>query len=370
MAYETTSNTSGVGTATQVVVGLFKNASDGHQAVTELRAQGFTSSQIGAAFRSRVSDSYLDPNDAGAVSSETVHQEQEKWWDKVKDAFRSDDSVERRRESRDAAADTNFEPELYSRGDYEYDLADDDFQGSLAGTGIPADRATYLTRSLEPGGAIVTVHDADRVAEAEQILAANNARVRYEDIGQDETLGNEAVGTDGELVDADRIDAADSTGQEITDTGYVDRRPADAPDRRVERVQLFGEVLRVHKERINRGEVRLRKDVITENQTIEVPVMREELVLERVAVSGNTPAPSANIGRGQEIRVPLSEEKVRLEKEPVLREEINVGKREVQDVARVSGDVRREELRVDPDPEVPRRSATGEEVTDDLRRHG
>jgi uncharacterized protein (TIGR02271 family) len=109
--------------------------------------------------------------------------------------------------------------------------------------------------------------------------------------------------------------------------------------------------------------------VVTENQTIEVPVTREELVLERVAVSGNTPAPSANIGRSQEIRIPLSEEKVRLEKEPVLREEVNVGKREVQDVTRVSGDVRREELRVD-DPPAPRRAATGEEVAEDLRRRG
>jgi uncharacterized protein (TIGR02271 family) len=406
MAYETTSNAGGVEMAAQVVVGLFKNASDAHQAVTELRAQGFSSSQVGAAFRSRASDSYLDASDAGAVSSETVQREHENWWEKVKDAFRSDDSVERRKEVPDAAADTTFEPELYSRGDYEYDLADADFEGSLAGTGISADRAPYLTRSLEPGGAIVTVHDANRTAEAEQILAANNGRVRYEDIGQDEVAGSEVVGTDVDRIDAadstgleitdtgyvdrrpaadlnrvvevdelDRIDAADSTGQEITDTGYVDRRPVDAAnpvygvDCHVERVQLFGEVLRVHKERINRGEVRLRKDVVTENQTIEVPVTREELVLERVAVSGDTPAPSANIGGGQEIRIPLSEEKVRLEKEPVLREEVSVGKREVQDVARVSGDVRREELRVD-DPEAPRRSATAEEVATDLRRRG
>ena len=370
MAHEMASNAGDPGSATQVVVGLFKNASDAHQAVTELRAQGFNSSQIGAAFRSRASDSYLDPNDAGAVPRETVHRDHENWWEKVKDAFRSDESAERQGVARDAAADTTFEPELYSRGDYEYDLADDDFEGSLAGTGIPADRASYLTRNLGPGGAIVTVHDVNRVAEAEQILAANNARVRYEGTGQDEVVGNEVVGTD-----ADRIDAADSTGREITDTGYVDRRPVDAADRvadadrRVERVQLFGEVLRVHKERINRGEVRLRKDVVTENQTIEVPVTREELVLERVAVSGDTPAPSANIGRGQEIRIPLSEDKVRLEKEPVLREEVSVGKREVQDVARVSGDVRREELRVD-DPETPRRSATAEEVSTDVRRRG
>jgi uncharacterized protein (TIGR02271 family) len=353
MAYETTSNLGGVGSATQVVVGLFKNASDAHQAVTELRAQGFAPGQIGAAFRGPKRDAYLDPSDAGAVP-----HERENWWEKLKDAFRSDDSVERRRESRDAAADTAFEPELYSRGDYEYELTSNDFQGSLAGTGIPSDRAAYLTESLEPGGAIVTVHDANRTVEAEGILTANHAQVRYEDIGQDEEA-------DGEW-----IDAADSTGQEITDTGYVDRRPVGTETRDVDRVQLFGEVLRVHKERINRGEVRVRKDVMTETQTIDVPVMREELVLEQVAVSENTPVSSADIGRGQEIRVPLSEEKVRVEKQPVVREEVNVGKREVAGVETVSADVRREELRVDPDPEAPKRSATAEELPGDVRRHG
>jgi uncharacterized protein (TIGR02271 family) len=370
MAYEATSNVGGVGTTTQVVVGLFKNASDAHQAVIELKDQGFGPGQIGAAFRGRESDTYLDPNDAGAVSGETVNREHENWWEKVKDAFRSDDSVERRRESREAAADTSFQPETYSRGDYEYDLANEDFEGSLAGTGIPSDRAAYLTRSLEPGGAIVTVHDANRAAEAEQILSANHARVRYEDIGQNEVVGDQGFEDEVVGTEAERIDAADSAGQEITDTGYVDRRPVDAETRGVERVQLFGEVLRVHKERINQREVRVRKDVVTENQTIEVPVMREELVLERVSVSGNTPAPSANIGRGQEIRVPLSEEKVRLEKQPVVREEVNVGKREVAGVETVSADVQREELRVDPDPEVGKRSATGEELAEDVRRRG
>jgi uncharacterized protein (TIGR02271 family) len=368
MAYETTSNAGGVGTPTQVVVGLFKNASDAHRAVTQLRAQGFGPAQIGAAFRGLERDSYLDPSDASAVPAGTVQHERENWWEKLKDAFRSDDRVERRREARDAAADTSFEPETYSRADYEYDLESDDFQGSLAGTGIPSERAAYLTESLEPGGAIVTVHDANRAEEAEEILAANHARVRYEDIGQ-----GEVVGTGAEEIDeahAERIDPADSTGREITDTGYADRRPVDADTRAVERVQLFGEVLRVHKERINRGEVRVRKDVITENQTIEVPVMREELVLERVAVSENTPASSANIGGSQEIRVPLSEEKVRLEKQPVVREEVSVGKRQVAGVETVNADVRREELRVDPDLEAPKRSATGEELPGDVRRHG
>jgi uncharacterized protein (TIGR02271 family) len=68
--------------------------------------------------------------------------------------------------------------------------------------------------------------------------------------------------------------------------------------------------------------------------------------------------------------VPLSEDKVRVEKQPVVREEVIVGKREVADVATVGGDVRHEELRVDSDAETPKRTATGEELSEDVRRHG
>ena len=114
----------------------------------------------------------------------------------------------------------------------------------------------------------------------------------------------------------------------------------------------------------------MRKDVVTEDQTIEVPVTREELVLERVAVSPDTPASSANIGRSQEIRVPLSEDSVRVEKQPVVREEVIVGKREVSDVARVGDEVRHEELRVDSDVATPKRTATGDDFPADVRRRG
>lgn len=37
-----------------------------------------------------------------------------------------------------------------------------------------------MTRNLRAGGAIVTVRDADRVPEAEQILSSNGGKVRYQ----------------------------------------------------------------------------------------------------------------------------------------------------------------------------------------------
>jgi uncharacterized protein (TIGR02271 family) len=381
------------------VVGLFNSANDAHQAINQLRDSGFTSSQIGAAFRGRSLDRYPNRDTAATNVSGTVPHEN--WWEKVKDAFRSEDKVEARRE---AASDAALDADPYAQGEYEYDFADGEFQQSLAGTGIPSDRAAYLTRNLQTGGAVVTVHDASRAGEAEQILSANHGKVRYEDLARSNVAGANygaadvaeagIAGTDfargdyrGDVVapgasgtgynDTDliernetAIDAADSTGREITDTGYVDRRPTKAGEYDGDRVQLFGEVLRVHKERISRGEVRVRKDVITENQTIEVTVTREELVLERVAVSPNTPASSADIGRSREILVPLSEDSVRVEKQPVVREEVIVGKREVSDVARVGDSVRHEELRVDSDLDTPKRTAAGEDLRDDRLRRG
>ncbi len=376
-------------TTTQVVVGLFQNATEAHQAVTQLRASGFTSRQIGAAFRSGQSESYGNQT---ASSGTTIDHDHESWWDKLKDAFRGDDRAEEDRGAN--AASAGYISGNYSRDQrdqYEYDFANDDFAGSLQEAGIPAQRAAYLTRSLEPGGAIVTVKDADRPQQAEQILSANGGRVRYEETGGGSNPSTEVTGVPSAGAYAatgvntpraetaqplsDRAsDALTTSSSTTTNQRSVDQPRTGTENAGLDRIQLFGEVLRVHKDRINRGEVRVRKDVLTENQTIEVPVTREEFVLERVPVEGNTPAPSANIGREQEIRVPLTEETVRVEKQPVIREEVSVGKRQVADVETVNESVRHEELRVDSDVDsevtATRRGVAGEDVDDDLRRRG
>jgi uncharacterized protein (TIGR02271 family) len=82
-------------------------------------------------------------------------------------------------------------------------------------------------------------------------------------------------------------------------------------------------VLRVHKDRVSRGEVRLRKEVITTTQTVEVPVTREELVLDRVPVPGQVPATGAAFD-SKEIRIPLSEEHATVSKQAVVREEVSL----------------------------------------------
>ena len=116
------------------------------------------------------------------------------------------------------------------------------------------------------------------------------------------------------------------------------------------RVQLREEELRAHKETVQAGEVGIRKEVVAEQQTLDVPVTREEAVIERHPVE-RRPA-HGDIGDSEEIRVPLREEQVQVEKQTVVSEELSVGKRPVQETEQVSGTIRREEARVETEGDV------------------
>ena len=180
--------------------------------------------------------------------------------------------------------------------------------------------------------------------EARPILERHNADLRESGFGSEQ------------YVKSDRD--TNLAGTNKTNLSDRDRMDQDY------RLQLRGELLRTHKERVQRGEVRLRKEVVTENQTINVPVTREELVIERTRPTGEARA-TGEIGTDQEIRVPLSEERVNVEKKPIVNEEVRVGKRQVQDTRNVSDKVRHEELRVDKEGDV---NVEGENVNTPKRK--
>jgi uncharacterized protein (TIGR02271 family) len=114
-----------------------------------------------------------------------------------------------------------------------------------------------------------------------------------------------------------------------------------------QRLLLREEQLRANKQRVEAGEVTLHKDVVTETKTLEVPVTREEVYIERHAVNPNTPTSGPITAQTEDIVVPVMEERVTVEKTPVVTEEITVGKRQVQETQVVSDTVRREEARID-----------------------
>jgi uncharacterized protein (TIGR02271 family) len=110
-------------------------------------------------------------------------------------------------------------------------------------------------------------------------------------------------------------------------------------------IKLHEERLRVDKEAVKTGEVDIRKEVVSERQKIDVPVEREEVVITRRKAHG--PASRSDIRpQSEEIRIPVKHEKVRVSKEAVVTEEVDVSRRKVRDVEQVDDTVRKEELRV------------------------
>ena len=96
------------------------------------------------------------------------------------------------------------------------------------------------------------------------------------------------------------------------------------------------------------GEVEIQKDVVAEQQTIQVPVTEERVRVERRVVDRPVGATDAAFQEGT-IEVPIRGEEVELQKRTKVAEEIEVGKEAVQRTEQVSGTVRREEIRVNED---------------------
>ena len=121
-------------------------------------------------------------------------------------------------------------------------------------------------------------------------------------------------------------------------------------------LQLREEELQARKESVETGRVRVGKEVVEEQQTLEVPVTREEVTIERRPV-GRQPA-DGRIGNDREtIRVPVHEEQVSVEKRAVLTEEISVGKQQIEETQHVSDTVRREEARIEREGDVELKQA-------------
>jgi uncharacterized protein (TIGR02271 family) len=289
MSTTQTSRNESLNTSTRRVVAFFRNKDDAYRAISQLQAQGFTSGEIGL-----IEGGSRDIAAGSQSGYDDRSRDNDGIWQKIKDFFTG---------------------ESHEESGYDYDE-------SVGSMDWDTNRANYYYQGINAGGSLVTVSGA-RADEARRILQNAGGDLResgFENFSADRTGSNiRSTSTSGSIADERRI-------------------------------QLRGEILRSYKERVQRGEVRLRKEVVTENQRFQVPVTREELVVERVPASGQ--ASAGEIGTDEEVRISLSEERVRAEKQPVVNEEVRVGKRAVQNTENVSDNVRHEELRVDKSGDV------------------
>jgi uncharacterized protein (TIGR02271 family) len=112
-----------------------------------------------------------------------------------------------------------------------------------------------------------------------------------------------------------------------------------------QRLTLAQEELDVRKERMAAGAVDVHKTVETEHVRESVPVMHEEVSVERRPITDPNVGTEARF-EGDEIRIPMVEEEVVVEKRPVVREELVVRKSQVQEEQVVEADLRREHAEV------------------------
>ena len=110
---------------------------------------------------------------------------------------------------------------------------------------------------------------------------------------------------------------------------------------------------------------KLRKEVVEEQRTVHVPLLREEVYVERRPVIDGK-FDGSPFYEDEIIRIPITEERIEVTKRPVIVEEVIVGKRKIQETKQVQDTIRKEEARIERS--VPSAIEQGNLVTNDHSR--
>jgi uncharacterized protein (TIGR02271 family) len=210
---------------------------------------------------------------------------------------------------------------------------------------VPLADADLVDDGLRVPFAKDVVKDAPNVDPGAGHLSREEEQALYRHYGLSYD-GDSSGGVGGNVTDADRYgdtrDLDDTSGTVAQDTSGPNTD--DAMTRSEER-------LNVGTRTEETGRARLRKHVVTEQQSVEVPVKREEVRIER------EPITDANVGDAmsgpaiseEEAEVTLREERPVVETEAVPVERVRLAKDEVTDTEQVSAEVRKEQIDTDVD---------------------
>jgi len=171
----------------------------------------------------------------------------------------------------------------------------------------------------------------------------------------DEDMGREAVMLTGRddhsrYVAPQTVESVLTAGPAVTETSRFNYRDDDADDKLFkapQRLQLLEERLNVTKTRERVGEVEVGKRVETHTEKVNVPLEREEVVIERHAVSGGQAVAGAVLGGNETIKVELEAERANVTKQAFVVEEVEIGKRVQTETQVVTETIGKEVLEVE-----------------------
>jgi len=178
------------------------------------------------------------------------------------------------------------------------------------------------------------------------IASYDNDRV-YLNMAKDAALNS---GWDAQPTDLETATYDTSMATGVTDvaSGYSVSTTDVGTDEEI-RIPVMEEELTATVRGQEAGAVRIEKDVVSEERTLEVPVTEERVRVERRVVDRPVTAADADAFQETVIDVPLRTETVDVQKQARVTEEVVVGKEAVQRTERVTDTVRREEVFVDED---------------------
>ena len=202
----------------------------------------------------------------------------------------------------------------------------------------------------------LTPEEQNRIFEHYGVAGAQDQNEYVADDRRDERHAGttEAAGVAGTTAAADRDRTDLDRDRADRDRVEADRAATTrtADDNSIVRSE---EQLDVQKEQVQSGKARLRKYVVEDKETVEVPVTREEVRVERTPISE---ADAENF-RGEigedEASVVLNEERVDVQKRTVPVEKVSLEKDQVTETERHTETLAKEQIETDADIDNDRR---------------
>ncbi|WP_110926468.1 YsnF/AvaK domain-containing protein [Bacillus massiliglaciei] len=294
------------------IIGVYETPQETVAAIEGLTSKGYNSDNI-AVITNRNDTNYVENRTGADVAHAGTANEPDSFWDKLKEFFVMDDTAANR------------------------------FQG----VDVPEGELDAYMTDLDEGKYLLAVDTAAQASDIDQIgNDTTGASGLYGGrSGLDERGSTPLTGVSGTAGEADTS---------VGDYGVTETRagnPLESDNANLDTVEensmkLREEVLDVDKDQVKTGEVRVEKEVTTEEKNIDVPVSRDEVYVERRPVNeedGTTEPVDGN----ETIKVPIVEEQVEVTKKPVVTEEVVIGKRKVQDTEHISETLKKEDAHVD-----------------------
>ena len=218
----------------------------------------------------------------------------------------------------------------FSNGQIKYSVqkGTEGILDGLVGMGIPYGEADFYNNEFFAGRTIVAVKANQRQQEAHNILHLSGAYDAREGAAGDPTINPPA-----------------SNEQKLNE----------------QTLQVREEQLQAQKRWVQIEELRIHKRVITEEKIFKVSVSREEVYIERLPLNTPSTAPVpaqpntvdpddgslVTLMPGQSIKLHVREERVMIQKVPMVIEEITLTKRLLQETESINSTVQRENVRLE-----------------------